>query len=44
MKLAAEKLKEALREATVYDINNPIVSNADAKPYPSEEEIKRSPG
>lgn len=40
MKPAAEKLKEALQDVPVYDIHVPVISNADAQPYPSKEEIK----
>jgi [acyl-carrier-protein] S-malonyltransferase len=40
MKPAAEKLKEALQDVPVCDINIPVISNADARPYPSKEEIK----
>ena len=40
MKPAAEKLKEALQDVPVYDIHIPVISNADAQPYPSKEEIK----
>ncbi|MBW2652136.1 MAG: ACP S-malonyltransferase [Deltaproteobacteria bacterium] len=40
MKPAAEKLKEALQNVPVCDINIPVISNADARPYPSKEEIK----
>lgn len=40
MKPAAEKLKEALQDIPVYDIHVPVISNADARPYPSKEEIK----
>jgi [acyl-carrier-protein] S-malonyltransferase len=40
MKPAAEKLKEALQELPVYDIHTPVISNADAEPYPSKEKIK----
>jgi [acyl-carrier-protein] S-malonyltransferase len=37
---AADKLQEALQDVSVYDINTPVISNADAKPYPSKERIK----
>ena len=40
MKPAAEKLKEALQDVPVCDIHIPVISNADAMPYPSKEEIK----
>ncbi|MCK5011440.1 MAG: ACP S-malonyltransferase, partial [Deltaproteobacteria bacterium] len=40
MKPAAEKLKEALQDVPVCDIHIPVISNADARPYPSKEEIK----
>ncbi len=40
MKPAAEKLKEALQNVPVCDIHIPVISNADARPYPSKEEIK----
>ncbi len=40
MKPAAEKLKEALQDIPVCDIHIPVISNADARPYPSKEEIK----
>ena len=40
MKPAAEKLKEALQDVPVYDTHIPVISNADARPYPSKEEIK----
>ena len=40
MKSAAERLKEALQEVSVYDIRIPVISNADAKTYPSKEKIK----
>ena len=39
MKPAAEMLKEALQELPVYDINTPVISNADPQPYPSKEKI-----
>ena len=40
MKPAAEKLKEALQDIPVYDIHTPVISNADAQPYPSKGKIK----
>ena len=40
MKPAAEKLKEALQDVPVYDIHTPVISNADAQPYPSKGKIK----
>jgi len=40
MKPAAERLEEALQEVPVYDIRTPVISNADAQPYPSKERIK----
>ena len=41
MKPAAEKLKEALKDIPVSDISTPVISNADAAPYPSKDEIKQ---
>jgi [acyl-carrier-protein] S-malonyltransferase len=41
MKPAAEKLKEALQDIPVSDISTPVISNADAAPYPSKDEIKQ---
>ncbi len=41
MKPAAEKLKEALKDIPVSDISIPVISNADASPYPSKDEIKQ---
>ncbi len=40
MKPAAEKLGEALKEVPVSDLKTPVLSNADAAPYPSRDEIK----
>ena len=40
MKHAAEKLEEALKDIQVSDIGTPVISNADAVPYPSKDEIK----
>lgn len=40
MKPAAEKLGEALKDVPVSDLKTPVVSNADAAPYPSKDEIK----
>ncbi len=40
MKPAAERLQEALQELPVYDIQTPLISNADAQLYPSKEKIK----
>ncbi len=40
MNPAAEKLKESLQDVPVCDIHIPVISNADARPYPSKEEIK----
>jgi [acyl-carrier-protein] S-malonyltransferase len=40
MKPAAEKLGEALKEVPVSDLKTPVLSNADAAPYPSKDEIK----
>jgi [acyl-carrier-protein] S-malonyltransferase len=41
MKPAAEKLEEALQDIPVSDISTPVISNADAAPYPSKDEIKQ---
>ena len=40
MKPAADRLHEALQGISVYDIGIPVISNADAVPYPSKDEIK----
>jgi len=40
MKPAAEKLGEALKDVPVSDLKTPVLSNADAAPYPSKDEIK----
>ena len=40
MKPAAEKLEEALKDVPVSDLKTPVISNADAVPYPSKDEIK----
>ena len=40
MKPAAEKLGEALKDIPVSDLSTPVISNADAEPYPSKDEIK----
>jgi [acyl-carrier-protein] S-malonyltransferase len=40
MKPAAERLYDVLQDIPVYDIGIPVISNADAEPYPSKEEIK----
>ncbi len=40
MKPAAQKLKDALQEVPVYDIDTPVISNAEAQPYPSKDEVK----
>ena len=40
MKPAALKLNEALKNVPVSDLKTPVISNADAAPYPSKDEIK----
>ena len=40
MKPAAEKLGEVLKDVPVSDLKTPVLSNADAAPYPSKDEIK----
>jgi len=40
MKPAADRLHDALQDISVYDIGIPVISNADAVPYPSKDEIK----
>ena len=40
MKPAAERLEEALKDIPVSDLSTPVISNADAAPYPSKDEIK----
>ena len=40
MKPAADRLHDALQDITVHDIGVPVISNADAVPYPSKDEIK----
>ena len=40
MKPAAERLDEALKDIPVSDLTTPVISNADAAPYPSKDEIK----
>jgi [acyl-carrier-protein] S-malonyltransferase len=40
MEPAALKLGEALKDVPVSDLKTPVLSNADAAPYPSKDEIK----
>jgi len=41
MKPAAEKLGEELKKISFSEIKIPVISNAEADPYPSKEEIRR---
>jgi len=41
MKPAAEKLSRVLADVPVSAVQVPVISNADAKPYPSQDDIRR---